>query len=83
MSIDWDPTPRYPGAAQPAVSGVTPEKLERFLYKAKQYADEHPNQRPLITINAWNEWAEGSSLEPDTLYKYGYLEAVKRVFKDQ
>lgn len=83
VSIDWDPNPRYPGAAQPAVSGVTPEKLERFLYKAKQYADEHPNQRPLITINAWNEWAEGSSLEPDTLYKYGYLEAVKRVFKDQ
>ena len=80
VSIDWDPNPRYPGEAQPAVSGVTPEKLEKFLYKAKRYVDEHPEQVPLVTINAWNEWAEGSCLEPDTLYKYGYLEAVKKVF---
>ena len=41
----------------------------------------HPGQPPLITINSWNEWTESSYLEPDDLYGYGYLEAVKRVFK--
>ena len=32
------------------------------------------------TINSWNEWTEGSYLEPDTVHGMGYLEAVKRVF---
>ncbi|MDR1336600.1 MAG: glycoside hydrolase family 99-like domain-containing protein, partial [Tannerella sp.] len=30
---------------------------------------------------AWNEWAEGSYLEPDTEFEYGFLEAVRKVFK--
>ena len=32
-----------------------------------------------ILINAWNEWAEGTYLEPDTVNKYTYLEAIKSV----
>ena len=35
---------------------------------------------PLITINSWNEWTEMSYLEPDDVYGYGYLEAVRDVF---
>ena len=34
----------------------------------------------LITVNSWNEWTEGSYLEPDTYWRFGYLEAVRRVF---
>ena len=26
---------------------------------------------------AWNEWGESGYLEPDTKWKYGFLEAVK------
>ena len=47
---------------------------------AKAYADSHPDQPPLITLNSWNEWTESSYLEPDDLYGWGYLDAVKRVF---
>lgn len=82
VSIDWDNNPRFPGNdPQLAVTGVTPEKFENFLRVAKDFVDKHPNQVPLVTINAWNEWAEGSYLEPDTHFKYGFLEAVKKVFK--
>jgi len=81
VSIGWDPNPRYPETTEPCVSGVTPEKFEVFLQSAKEYVDNHPGQPPLITINAWNEWAEGSYLEPDTEYGYAFLEAVKKVFK--
>ena len=83
VSIDWDPNPRFPMSSpvQGTVYNITPQKFQNFLKKAKTYADEHPKQVPLITINAWNEWAEGSYLEPDTENGYGFLKAIKAIFK--
>ena len=37
----------------------------------------------MFTINAWNEWTEGSYLEPDTVGGYGKLESIKKIFKDE
>ncbi len=80
-SIGWDNTHRNPSAgAEEVVQGSTPEAFEACLRIAKAYADARPGNAPLITINSWNEWTEGSYLLPDTLWGYGYLEAVRRVF---
>lgn len=56
----------------------TPVSFAALLFKAKEYADNHPDQPKLITINAWNEWVEGSYLLPDMLNGFGYLKAVKK-----
>lgn len=78
ISVGWDNSPRTQHSA--VVRNNTPENFEKGLLKAKAYADAHPDQAPLITINSWNEWTETSFLQPCNLYGYGYLDAVKRVF---
>lgn len=80
VSIGWDSNPRFPVKKQDLVVNTKPEYFQIYLQKAKEYIDQHPNQPKLITINAWNEWAEGSYLEPDTVNGMKYLEAVKDVF---
>lgn len=80
ISIGWDNNPRFQEFRPGIVKNNTPDNIKKGLEMAKEYVDTHPNQPPLITINSWNEWTETSYLEPDDLYGYGYLEAVKRVF---
>ena len=78
ISVGWDNSPRTGHSA--VVKNNTPENFEKALRRAKAYADAHPDQVPLITINSWNEWTETSYLQPCDKFGYGYLEAVKRVF---
>ncbi len=81
VSIGWDDTPRFPAKGLEDVVHYhnTPASFAALLSKAKNYADSHPGQPKLITINAWNEWVEGSYLLPDMKWGYGYLEAVRDV----
>lgn len=81
VSLGWDNSPRTRQSA--VVQDNTPENVEQALRKAKAYVDERPDLHPLITINSWNEWTETSYLQPDNVYGYGYLRAVKKVFLDE
>jgi hypothetical protein len=80
ISVGWDNNPRFAGFRPGVVKGNTPEAVAKGLAMAKAYADAHPGQAPLVTINSWNEWTETSYLQPDDLNGYGYLEAVRSVF---
>jgi hypothetical protein len=81
VSAGWDNTPRYLDMGKESVIHLhnTPQSFATYLQKAKEYVDHQNDQPPLIIINAWNEWVEGSYLEPDMLHGYGYLEAVRDV----
>ena len=78
VSIGWDNSPRFGESA--VVKENTPERFEGALRKAKDWLDARPDMHKLITINSWNEWTETSYLQPDDVYGYGYLDAVKHVF---
>jgi hypothetical protein len=83
VSIGWDNNPRFKMFRPGIVKNNTPENFEQALRRARAYADNHTGQAPLITINSWNEWTETSYLMPCTMFGYGYLEAVRKVFVDE
>ena len=74
----WDNTPRYGNRAN-VVHHSTPSRYEQWLRHIVQETREHfTGDEQLVFINAWNEWAEGAHLEPDTHHGYAYLNATGR-----
>ena len=78
VSMGWDGTPR--NYSMGIVLNNTPEKWREFLRQTKSWLDQHPQSRGTVTLNSWNEWVEGSYLEPDTTNGTNYLAAVREVF---
>ena len=83
VSVGWDNNPRFEMFRGGVVKNNGPENFEKALRQAKAFADARPGQAPLITLNSWNEWTETSYLMPCTMFGYGYLEAVKKVFLEK
>lgn len=77
--LDWDNTARK-GERGLVVTGANPDTFHRYF--AKQYARAVAAGSSFIFVNAWNEWAEGTYLEPDEEFKFGYLEAIKATVED-
>lgn len=78
--VDWDNTPRR-GNAGRITEGASPDKFEKYMYELiKKVEKEYSNDYLFIT--AWNEWSEGSYLEPDSVYGMQYLEAIRRAIKE-
>ncbi|MCE5324881.1 MAG: glycoside hydrolase family 99-like domain-containing protein [Planctomycetaceae bacterium] len=78
VSIGWDTNPRFKTTLHGLVTQTSPELFGGFMRQAMDFVDARRLAPRLITVNSWNEWSEGSYLEPDTVFGNGYLEAVRR-----
>lgn len=74
----WDNTPRKAYSNGSVIDCITPELYKKWLEECIEYTSEkHAKKEQFVFINAWNEWAEGAHLEPDSRYGYAYLQATK------
>jgi hypothetical protein len=78
--VDWDNTARRERNPLLIFKGVSPKNFKRNLKKQINRSIELENE--FIFINAWNEWAEGTYLEPDKRYGFAYLNAVKQSLEE-
>lgn len=58
----------------------SPSKFGVELGNVKAYLDSHSRSMNMATFYAWNEWGEGGSIEPNTLFGYGYIDTMQEVF---
>ncbi len=90
VTVGWDSSPRcdpnsswgnygYPYTS--VIEGNTPEAFKEALVEAREFLKKNPSSKGILTLNSWNEWTEGSYLEPDCINGMKYLDAVKAVFK--
>ena len=57
-------------------TGSTPELFEKSLRASLNYL----NSDKVVLVEAWNEWGEGSVVEPSVERGFSYLDAVRSVF---
>ena len=89
VSMGWDPSPRcnqndkFGNFGYPFTNTIkdnTPERLRQALEITRQRLLTNTTEPKVVTLNSWNEWTEGSYLEPDDVHGMAYLEAIKSVF---
>lgn len=78
--VDWDNTARK-GVEALVIKDSTPDKLRKYLSAQLKRAKNEYNTEFLF-INAWNEWAEGTYLEPDKKHGHAYLQAAKDALEE-
>jgi len=72
--VSWDNTARK-GEKGLIINNSNSDKFGYYL--KKQLEKARIQNSKFIFVNAWNEWAEGTYLEPDKKNELGYLEAIK------
>lgn len=75
--VDWDNSPRRDMKNSFIMRNVNLKTFREGF--SKQFAKAKDAGAPFIFINAWNEWGEGTYLEPDKERGTAYLEAIKDV----
>lgn len=83
VTSGWDKRP-WGGSAVASHdnSTSTPETFEKHLRDAKSLLLAHPNKTlNSVVICCWNEFGEGSYIEPTKKFGFKYLEQIKNTLK--
>lgn len=73
---NWDHTPRS-GHRGICVYDTSPSKWGKALQMMLSRIQHKPQNKRILFVKSWNEWAEGNHLEPDLRYGCQYLEELR------
>ncbi len=73
-----DRTPRS-GENALVYANSTPEAFKKAVKTVVEAVKDKPEQERVIFLDSWNEWGEGSYMEPDLRFGHQYLDALKEV----
>lgn len=85
ITLAWDNTARTRWGRESSVvlHRFSLSAFREWLEDLHKYTKENFEEgNRFIFINAWNEWAEGTYLEPDREYGYGVLDCIRSVLSD-
>jgi len=79
----WDSRPWH-GENNLVRYGRTPDLFKRHLRDARCLLENSTKSSgpKAALVEAWNEWGEGSYIEPHAEFGFGYLDALREVFTD-
>ena len=78
-----DRTPRS-GKNSLIYDNSTPQKFQEAVKVALSKIENKSDDHKILFLDSWNEWGEGSYMEPDLKFKHGYLKALKKeIFEDE
>jgi len=81
VAPNWDNSSRRKKGGLTYINS-TPEKYGYWLNKVVLDTNKKFNaDEKIVFINAWNEWAEGNHLEPDSRWGHAYLEETVKGLK--
>ncbi len=79
----WDNSARKKETNAIVMWGNTPELMKQWLIDIMiESRNIHLKAENIVFISSWNEWAEGSHLEPDYRYGYAWLQAVREAIEE-
>lgn len=81
LMLSWDNTARKQDSSH-IFHGFSLLKYKQWLNSLCANVvnnKKYNSNEKIVFVNAWNEWAEGTHLEPDRKYGFGYLEATRKI----
>jgi hypothetical protein len=76
----YDRTARI-GKAEGIYINSTPANFDKHVSDVMDVIKNKNPEHQLVFLDAWNEWAEGCYVEPDTKYGHGFLDVLTKYFK--
>jgi hypothetical protein len=82
VMLPWDNTPRYGSRAIVHINTIG-EGYKLWLSRAMlDTYNRYPAEERIVFLHSWNEWCEGTYLEPDGRLGRRYLQQTKQAIND-
>lgn len=78
---NWDHTARR-GYAALIFHNSTPALFKKHVKNALKLIARKSDERKVLFLKSWNEWAEGNYMEPDLVFKDGYIRALREALDE-